>query len=63
MTIQVYLDHNTLNKRQAHKALENMRINQPCEDTLAVPVEAYLKAWGALFTHEYEHLADDLKIT
>ena len=44
MTIQVDLDHNTLNKRQAHKALENMRINQPCEDTLAVPVEAYLKA-------------------
>ena len=59
MTIQVDLDHNTLNKRQAHKALENMRINQPCEDTLAVPVEAYVKAWGALFTHEYGQPADD----
>ena len=37
-----------------------MRINQPCEDTLALPVDTNEKAWGALFTHEYG--ADDLKI-
>ena len=39
-----------------------MRINQPCEDTLALPVEANEKEWSALFTHEYGHPADDSKI-
>lgn len=29
--------------------------NQPWEVALAVPVEAYLKAWGAVVTHEYGH--------
>ena len=51
-----------LNNIQAHKEWKNKRINQPCEDTLALPVEANEKEWSALFTHEYGHPADDSKI-
>ena len=51
-----------LNNIQAHQEWKNKRINQPCEDTLALTVDASEKEWSALFTHEYGHPADDTKI-
>lgn len=59
----LFFSDTSLHKLKAwEKKQANYHINQPCKDALAVPVEAYVKAWGALFTHEYGQPADDLKI-
>lgn len=39
------------------------QVREPWEDARAVPVEeAYVKAWGALFTQEFEHAAEKLNL-
>lgn len=47
----------------AQNYVTKFQVRKPWEDALAVPVEeAYVKAWGALFTQELEHAAENLNL-
>lgn len=45
----------------AQNYVTEFQVRKPWEDARAVPVEeAYVKAWGALFTQEFEHATENL---